>query len=605
MVFRAGQEWTIDTISTGGHGGLAPRSGTRIIIEDGAVLKVKPNNSQYGRLIDIGRDGAVQNVTVEGTGTLLGDVTTHTGSGGEWGHLIHVTGGSSNIQLVGPMLLKQAWGDGVYIGDGSSINYDVLIDGLIVEDCRREGIAAFWVDGCTIRNCHIFDIGLTAVASNGPGSGIDAEPNSGETVNYLTIDGNLIENTAGCGMYISSNPGLVTNLVIRDNELDSCGARPDTFATTYEVNGIHVAAIARPVLLDNVVRGSGYDGNPNGTSGQIYLRSVTRPVVKGGYIYGGAGRGIYATQSTQPDISGVTVQNNQYHGILTYQCDDARIHGNSLIDNVDVASGSVEHVSVQQCNNAVVKGNIFHGSKGHSWVRIETSGNDNTVCDNIGTGAAPASGMLVDEGTRTKTSNNKRADTSVFTYWTSNDAAAMTAARANADLLGQTYDCAEILSGTILPAAATVYLCRIPLYGRTLTITNILCYLSAVGNTLTNAFVALFKSDGTIAGQSADQSTAWGAFGTTGVQTIALASPATVVPKDPDDFVWVALYVGAATTLPTFARGVNGNSAAINAGQSTSRRRFASIAQASVATLASITPGSTAAASNAYWMAVS
>ena len=196
VVFGAGQTWTID--STIGSGGLSPRSDTRIVIEDGAVLMVKPNAEAASRLFDIGRDEAVRNVTIEGSGTMLGDVLSHTGSVGEWGHLVHITNGSANIQVLGPLVLRQAWGDGIYIGDGSAINYDVVIDGVTVDDCRREGIAAFWVDVCVIRNCHIVNIGSTLCTA--PGSGIDCEPNAGQLVNDLTIEDNVVTNTAGCGI---------------------------------------------------------------------------------------------------------------------------------------------------------------------------------------------------------------------------------------------------------------------------------------------------------------------------------------------------------------------------------------------------------------------
>lgn len=178
-------------------------------------------------------------------------------------------------------------------------------------------------------------------------------------------------------------------------------------------------------------------------------------------------------------------------------------------------------------------------------------------------------------------------------------------AAADQDLLGRTWDEAVVMTGTILPAAATMYFCRISLRAA-MTVTNVCLYMNTVGNTLTNSFVALYKSDGTKLGQSADQSTAWGAGGTTGPLTIALTAPVAVpAPASTNDFVWAVIYVGAATTLPTFGRGLTSSSALINLGTSTSRRRYGSAALASTTTLTSVTPSSMAQASTSYWMALS
>ncbi|WP_162253244.1 right-handed parallel beta-helix repeat-containing protein [Mycobacterium sp. Root135] len=401
VVFTSGQSWTVDP--SPGIGGISPRSGTRIIVEDGAVLSVKPNGNSTGRLIDIGRDGPVQNVTIEGSGTLLGDVLTHTGTTGEWSHLIHITGGSSNIKVLGPLLLKQAWGDGIYIGDGTSVNYDVLIDGINVDDCRREGIAPFFVDGCVVRNCTISNTGSTLNAENGPGSGIDCEPNEGQYVNGLTIEKNTIHGTAGCGIYISANPGPVSNLVVSDNEVVDCGLTSQKL-TTYQTNGIHIAAIQAPLISGNTVRGSGFDDDPNGKSGQIFLRSVERPVVTGGLVELGKGRGIFLTNCTAPEVNDVTVQMNEYQGILIYKSEAAVVHSNRLLNNALTPSDAVEHLLVQSSDKTIIRDNTFRGDRGSSWIRIEPPSDDSVVAANIGSGPRPAD-VFLDHGDRTSISD--------------------------------------------------------------------------------------------------------------------------------------------------------------------------------------------------------
>ena len=158
------------------------------------------------------------------------------------------------------------------------------------------------------------------------------------------------------------------------------------------------------------------------------------------------------------------------------------------------------------------------------------------------------------------------------------------------DLLGWSQDPSTYDTQLIMPAAATIFLARIPLPAA-VTVTNVLAYLSALGGTLTHSFLALFKSNGTIVGQSADQSTPWEAGGTLGLYTLPLAGgPFVVSPLATNDFVWAAIYVGTAVTLPTFETGVAAPTVLLNAGCTAARSRDGQIAQANTATLASIVP---------------
>lgn len=76
------------------------------------------------------------------------------------------------------------------------------------------------------------------------------------------------------------------------------------------------------------------------------------------------------------------------------------------------------------------------------------------------------------------------------------------------------------------------------------TITNILCYVTAAGVTLSAAAAAVYETDGTKVGETASQTTAWQS---TGLKTMALSSP--VAAQDVARDVWVG-YAAAGTTLP-------------------------------------------------------
>jgi hypothetical protein len=178
------------------------------------------------------------------------------------------------------------------------------------------------------------------------------------------------------------------------------------------------------------------------------------------------------------------------------------------------------------------------------------------------------------------------------------------------DLLGWAFDHnATGGSGTILPTAATIFVIRIPL-PNPISVTNVLVFVTAKATgTLTDSFLGLWKSDGTIIGQTADQSSAWNtATGTAGLKTVALVGgPVTVTPLAANDFVWAGIYCGTIGTAgPTFGRGQAGVSAAwVNAGCTPARSRFASIALADTATLTTLIPANLTQTINAFWAALS
>lgn len=186
------------------------------------------------------------------------------------------------------------------------------------------------------------------------------------------------------------------------------------------------------------------------------------------------------------------------------------------------------------------------------------------------------------------------------------NAAFQEAKRCN-DLLGWTFDPTALVSGNVLGAAARLFLAKIPL-PRQISVTNVILSLqAAAGSTLTHCYAALFKSDGTIIGQSADQSALWQSGASAALKTIALASgPFTVTPLAANDFVWAGIYVGtAAGTLPAFHRGFSSSSGLTNVGLTTARSRSAQLDIADTTTLTNITPSGLTPASAPYWAAIS
>lgn len=143
-------------------------SNRKLILSKFAVLKAKPSaNSDY-RIINI-QD--VENVEIIG-GTIQGERYEHTGTTGEQGHGV-VIRGSANV-VVRDTLIKDCWGDGIYIGSGNTFySENITIDNVMCDNNRRQGISVVSVKNLLVLNSKLINTNGTA-----PESGIDIEPNN-------------------------------------------------------------------------------------------------------------------------------------------------------------------------------------------------------------------------------------------------------------------------------------------------------------------------------------------------------------------------------------------------------------------------------------------
>jgi hypothetical protein len=114
------------------------------------------------------------------------------------------------------------------------------------------------------------------------------------------------------------------------------------------------------------------------------------------------------------------------------------------------------------------------------------------------------------------------------------------------------------MGGTAAALSGTVYLMRVPLYGASVTVTNILIAIQTQGSGLTSSenFLGLYDNTGTKIGGTADQTASWGS---TGLKTAGLVSgPFTGTWP----FVYV-VFVSNGTTPPALARIGGGSSVSI------------------------------------------
>jgi len=181
-------------------------------MDPGAILQVITNNVEsYDTVMVQGKS----NVNIIG-GSIVGDRSTHKGSTGEWGMGISIYGGSSVV--IESVVTKELWGDGVYVAAQSQ---NITVCSVTSDHNRRQGMSVVSADGVTIKNS-IFE----NTQGTDPQSGIDLEPNTGETVNNVSITGSHFLNNYADGFEIYGGSGPVTNVILTSNSFSGNGFFP-------------------------------------------------------------------------------------------------------------------------------------------------------------------------------------------------------------------------------------------------------------------------------------------------------------------------------------------------------------------------------------------
>ena len=171
---------------------VRPKSGTKIKI-DGS-LAANPNNQVQSSVILL---QGVSNVTVIGPGQIIGERATHQAPGpARAGGVLHVMD-STNITVAGGLIMRDAWGDGLYVQDCKF----VIVDGVNCQNNSRNGLSIIAVETMRVTNS-IFT--LTNSASPMPQAGIDIEPDlPTQAILDLTITQNRFIKNKGAGCYIA------------------------------------------------------------------------------------------------------------------------------------------------------------------------------------------------------------------------------------------------------------------------------------------------------------------------------------------------------------------------------------------------------------------
>lgn len=219
------------TISISSYFALNFKSNSNIDFSNSTFSLVANDLSSYAIFNIVG----VHNVKISNF-SIIGDVRTHIGDSGEWGHGIHISNSSENI-VINNANIHECWGDGIDIIEYEHSNEEligpprnILIDGCKCYRNRRQGISIESGQNIRILNSEFRYTGEIKFAS--PGSGLDIEPFSYKNKYFIqniiiqnciitdNVKNSNIENKAEVKILANSNNDIYfgyNNIII-----DSC-----------------------------------------------------------------------------------------------------------------------------------------------------------------------------------------------------------------------------------------------------------------------------------------------------------------------------------------------------------------------------------------------
>lgn len=231
----------------------------------GATMTVLPNGAGNYQLIT----ATAPDCRIIG-GVLVGDVTTHKATDGEWGHGIVATTGGDRL-LVDGTYITQMWGDGVFMDGGAA---DVCLRSVIADGNRRQGCSITNNVRPRIEGGAYINTGIHGFIAPGAGIDVEPDPNMGHSVTDFVIIEPLLAGNVGSGLMVCEAPGATTtgSAIVRSSGNQGHGVITDRIGPG-ELYSVTIQA----------------DCARNGGSG--FVNNVPGTRLKGCIATGNAGRG--------------------------------------------------------------------------------------------------------------------------------------------------------------------------------------------------------------------------------------------------------------------------------------------------------------------------
>ena len=295
--------------------GVALQSQMTLRLESGAVLRAIPNALDHSFVVLV---KGVESVNITG-GAIEGERLTHRGTTGEWGNGIEIR--NSKKITIDRVSVRNCWGDGFYISNKSET---IRVSHVLVDRNRRQGLTITSATDVIVSESVFRNTSGTA-----PESGIDVEPNQGETVaNCQVVDCLFIAN-AGGGLQVGvaqrhTGHAFVTGFLAEGNTFLKNGPNlPPTYT-------IQVAGCEGAIIRNNQLRGNQGIGIGVLNSAQTTVTGNTvQQTLLTSYK---ADAGIFLRDSTGTICTGNVVTHNNGYGIFLWNS-ETDVSGNEVTDN--------------------------------------------------------------------------------------------------------------------------------------------------------------------------------------------------------------------------------------------------------------------------------
>jgi parallel beta-helix repeat protein len=314
--------------------GLDIPDNTHLQLSPKAVIRIVTNSSDSYTIIRV-QDRS--NVRISG-GTIEGDRTTHTGSGGEWGYGICLNG-AKNVTIEN-IIVRNCWGDGVFISRSvatTAPSSNIKIVGLTSDNNRRQGMSCLAVDGLYVGGSSFRNTNGTP-----PQSGIDFEAELDMTNKNIKIIGCEFVNNAGDGIQLNN---AASHFIFSSCTFVGNGGRGvsaflnaygsiigNTFTSHTANNAIMVLNCNYMTVSENLCTGNKV-GIYLGTSApHLSIRSGDHNTIANNTVESNTQWGMIVASSYN-QVSGNHVHNNAGVGLYLYAATHTKVTDNKVSQN--------------------------------------------------------------------------------------------------------------------------------------------------------------------------------------------------------------------------------------------------------------------------------